>query len=101
MTNQLLYGIILVGARPSVPKLNGKRVPLIYVAFIVIRAAILKGATDTVLYPYFFLNIDELGAGGFCLWVSVLTVIFIAIGYVIYLLDNFRAVKDRIFNKGD
>ena len=73
--------------------------PLIYVVFIVIRAAILKGATNTVLYPYFFLNIDDLGWGGFFVWVSVLLVIFIVIGYVLFALDNFKTIKNRLTQK--
>lgn len=69
--------------------------PLVYVIFIVIRAAILKG-TDALLYPYFFLDADTLGWGGFFGWVSILVVIFVIIGYILYFADNFGFFKEKL-----
>lgn len=69
--------------------------PLAYVVFILIRAAILKGAQDAVLYPYFFLNVDELGWGGLFAWIAVLFVVFVAIGYLLYGLDNAKEWRER------
>ncbi len=67
--------------------------PLIYVAFIVIRAACLAGATHTVLYPYYFLDVGALGWGGFFAWVGALLAIFVAIGYLFYALDHQATIR--------
>lgn len=69
--------------------------PLIYVIFIVIRAQLITAGENTVLYPYFFLNISELGWGGFFTWVIVLLSVFIVIGYLIYLADRFIMCKQQ------
>jgi len=66
--------------------------PLVYVIYVLIRAAIVKGSAS-VIYPYFFLDVDKLGWGGFFIWISVLVVIFIAIGYILYVLDNIKRFK--------
>lgn len=76
--------------------LLGTVMPLIYVAFIVVRAQILSGAKDAVLYPYFFLNIDQLGWGGFLLWIAILLAVFIAIGYILFAMERFMKRKKSI-----
>ena len=68
--------------------------PLVYVAFVLIRAQILKG-TNAMLYPYFFLNVSKLGWGGFFAWVSILVAIFVAIGFALYALDNIKNFKHK------
>ena len=73
--------------------------PLVYVVFVLIRAAILKGNPDALLYPYFFLNVDNLGWGGFFMWLSILIAIFLMIGYAIYFLDNIKFFKERLRRK--
>lgn len=70
--------------------------PLTYVVLIVIRALILKGVENAFLYPYFFLNIDKLGWGGFFGWISILIVVFVALGYLLYALDNLSTIKAKI-----
>lgn len=72
--------------------------PLVYVVFILIRASVLKG-TDAMIYPYFFLNVDNLGWGGFFMWVSILVVLFVALGYVLFLLDNIPNFQKRRKNQ--
>lgn len=67
--------------------------PLIYVIFILIRAAIFPNVD--LLYPYFFLDVGELGWGGFFGWILVLLVIFVAIGYLLYCLDNLKRFKEK------
>ncbi len=74
--------------------------PLIYVAFILIRAAMIGTSTNTILYPYFFLNVAELGWAGFFAWIMVLLVVFVALGYLLYLLDNIRNIKAKIKKSG-
>ena len=71
--------------------------PLIYVVLILIRANIVK--TAEVLYPYFFLDVAELGWGGFFMWIFILLAIFGIIGYIIYFFDNFKKFKNRKTNK--
>ena len=43
--------------------------------------AILRGTFDGV-HPYFFLNVDQLGAGGVALWVAGLTSVFLVVGAI-------------------
>ena len=65
--------------------------PLLYVVFILIRAPFVSGDPDAVVYPYFFLDMDALGIGGFLGWIVVLLLVFIAIGYLFYGLDRLWA----------
>lgn len=69
--------------------------PLVYVTYILIRAGIVKtlGLTANVLYPYFFLNVDRLGWGGFALWMGILLVGLLALGYGLYALDRLLCKK--------
>lgn len=67
--------------------------PLVYVAYIFVRAMLLAEDADTVVYPYFFLNVDNLGWDGVFAWIGVLLVIFVVIGYVLYGLDNLKVGK--------
>ena len=67
--------------------------PLIYVVFILIRAPFVQGL-DVTVYPYFFLDLNTLGWGGFLGWVFALIVIFVAIGYIFYLFDNIKKIKE-------
>ena len=69
--------------------------PLVYVIYIVIRAAIIGNNTNALLYPYFFLDINKLGFGGFMLWVTILVAIFVAIGYLLYLFDNIKRLREH------
>ena len=43
--------------------------------------AILRGTFDGV-HPYFFLNLDQLGAGGVTIWVVGLTSVFLVVGAI-------------------
>lgn len=70
--------------------------PLIYVAFILIRALILGNSYSGTLYPYFFLNVERLGFGGVALWVIILVVIFIALGYILFMFDRFQMIKGKL-----
>lgn len=70
--------------------------PLVYVIFIFIQAAIFKfdssimiPTTNTpLIYPYFFLNLDTQGIGGVAMWILILFVAFIAIGFMFFGLDR-------------
>ena len=59
--------------------------PLLYVAFVFVRAAIVNFNPEVpYLYPYFFLNLDNLGVAGVAKWVAILFAGFIARGYIFY-----------------
>lgn len=66
---------------------------LSYLPYIFIRAAILGSNTTLLRYPYFFLNVDELGVGGVALWCVGLFVFFSILGYLNYFFDRWYAKK--------
>ncbi len=73
--------------------------PLIYVIYIVVRAKIIGNNTTALLYPYFFLDINTLGIGGFITWLVILIAVFVAIGYILYLFDNIKRLRTFISNR--
>ena len=62
--------------------------PAVYVLFIVIRAPIAKGNPGMDVWPYFFLDMDALGVGGFFRWIGILFVAFMGMTYIFYGLDK-------------
>lgn len=76
--------------------------PLIYVVLIFIRAAIINALNidNVMIYPYFFLNAEKIHWYGVTMWVSILVVIFIIIGYIFYFFDNFTYFKIKLFKNG-
>ena len=70
--------------------------PLAYAIFLLIQACILSfdssilipTTTTPLIYPYFFVNIDTQGVPGVLMWVAILSVAFIAVGYLFYGLDR-------------
>ena len=77
--------------------------PLGYAIFLLIQAIIL-GFDSTILipttntpliYPYFFVNIDELGVPGVLMWVGILAIVFIAVGFAFYGLDRIKKIKSK------
>ena len=68
--------------------------PVVYAIFIFIRAWILDFNPEApYIYPYFFLNLDELGVVGVIKWIGILSIVFIVIGYVIFGLDKISKKK--------
>ena len=67
--------------------------PAIYVAYILIRAAILDatGRTVAVVYPYYFLNLANLGWSGFLRWMVILLAGFL--GYALCALDKWLGYR--------
>jgi hypothetical protein len=70
--------------------------PLAYAIFLLIQAIILNfdssiliptGKTP-LIYPYFFVDLDKLGAGGVLMWVGILSVAFIVVGYMFLALTR-------------
>ena len=73
--------------------------PVVYAIFIFIRAWILDFNPEApYIYPYFFLNVNELGVVGVIRWIGILSAVFIVIGYVIYGLDKIFK-KNNLSNK--
>ena len=70
--------------------------PLAYVFFLLIQAIILKFDTSILIpttntpliYPYFFVNIETQGVPGVLMWIAILSVAFVAVGYLFYGLDR-------------
>ena len=80
--------------------------PLSYAIFLLIQAIILRfdssihiPTTETpLIYPYFFVNIDTQGVGGVLMWVAILAVAFVAVGFAFFGLD--RLDKEKLGLKG-
>ncbi len=62
-------------------------IPLIYVCYTFILGA----AIDGFEYPYFFLDVNDLGYGGVMVWVVILVAVFTVLGYLLWLYN--RVVK--------
>ena len=69
--------------------------PLIYAIFLLIHAAILGFNSNiltptggTLIYPYFFVNLDTQGVPGVLMWIGILSVAFMAMGYLFFGLDQ-------------
>ena len=77
--------------------------PLAYVIFLLIQAIILKfdasilipTTTTPLIYPYFFVNLETQGVSGVLMWGGILSVAFIAVGYLFFGLDRIGK-KERV-----
>lgn len=77
--------------------------PFAYVIFLLIHAVILKfnssipipTTTTPLIYPYFFVNLETQGVSGVLMWVGILSVAFISVGYLFYGLDHIGK-KERV-----
>ena len=78
--------------------------PLAYVIFLVIQAIILgfdssiliPTTTTPLIYPYFFVNIETQTVPGVLMWIAILSVAFVAIGFAFYGLDRIsKKQKDK------
>ena len=75
--------------------------PVVYVIFLLIQAIILKfnntilipTTTTPLIYPYFFVNLDTQGAGGVLMWIGILAVAFVLVGYLFLGLDRLGKKK--------
>ena len=74
--------------------------PLGYAIFLLIHAAILGFDTSiltptgaTLIYPYFFVNLETQGVPGVLMWVGILAVAFVAVGFAFFGLD--RLIKSK------
>ena len=75
--------------------------PLAYVIFLLIQAIILDfntsilipTTTTPLIYPYFFVNLETQGVPGVLMWIVILAVAFVAVGYAFYGLDRLEKKK--------
>ena len=75
--------------------------PLTYVIFLLIQAIILgfdssiliPTTTTPLIYPYFFVNLDTQGVPGVLMWVGILAVAFVAVGFAFFGLDRIGKKK--------
>jgi hypothetical protein len=78
---------------------------LAYMIFLLVQAIILRfdssilipTTTTPLIYPYFFVNLDTQGVGGVLMWTGILSVAFVAVGFLFFGLD--RIGKKRVKNK--
>ena len=70
--------------------------PFAYFVYIIIHAAILKFDTSIIalngytplIYPYFFLNFEELGIPGVLMWLGIVLSLILGIGYILFGIDR-------------
>ena len=75
--------------------------PLAYVIFLLIQAIILKfdssilipTTTTPLIYPYFFVNLDTQGVSGVLMWIGILSVDFVVVGYLFFGIDKIGKKK--------
>ena len=74
--------------------------PLCYAIFLLIHAAILgfnynilTPTGGTLIYPYFFVNLKTQGIGGVLMWIAILSVAFVAMGFIFFGLDKLKIKK--------
>ena len=76
--------------------------PLGYVIFLLIQALILKfdssilipTTTTPLIYPYFFVNLDTQGVPGVLMWIGILAVAFVAVGFAFFGIDRLGKKKN-------
>ena len=78
--------------------------PFAYAIFLLIHAAILKfdssiltptpGSTTPLIYPYFFVNLDTQGVPGVLMWIAILFVVFVVVGFAFFGLDRLGKKKN-------
>ena len=70
--------------------------PLAYVVFLLIQAIILKfdssilipTTTTPLIYPYFFVNLETQDVSGVLMWIGILSVAFVVVGFAFLGLDR-------------
>lgn len=67
-------------------------IPLVYVVYIFILGAAIKDFE----YPYFFLDVNDIGYGGVMIWVVVLLAVFTGLGYLLWLYNRTEKVNGKL-----
>ena len=77
--------------------------PVAYVIFLLIQAIILKfdssiliPTTSTpLIYPYFFVDLDKQGVPGVLMWIAILSVAFVVVGFAFFGIDRIGKKKSK------
>ena len=77
--------------------------PSAYIVFLLIQATILKfdstilipTTTTPLIYPYFFVNLETQGISGVLMWIVILFVAFVSVGFLFCGLDKLAAKKQK------
>lgn len=76
--------------------------PLAYAIFLLIHATILGFDTSiltptgtTLIYPYFFVNLKTQGVPGVLMWIAILSVAFVAMGFAFYGFDRITKKESK------
>ena len=77
--------------------------PLVYVIFLLIQAIILNfdssilipTTTTSLIYPYFFVNLDTQGVGGVLMWIGILSAAFVLVGFLFFGLDKLAKKRSK------
>ncbi len=73
-------------------------IPLAYFGFAVIRAEVSSMLLPTgSRYPYFFIDIDELGLSAVLINVAVLIMAFAVLGYIIYFIGKIHVAHKKLY----
>ncbi len=67
-------------------------IPLIYVCYTFILGAAIKDFE----YPYYFLDVNDLGYGGVMVWVVILVAVFTVLGYLLWLYNRIEIVDGKL-----
>lgn len=67
-------------------------IPLVYVCYTFILGAAIKDFE----YPYFFLDVNELGYGGVMVWVVILVAVFTVLGYLLWLYNRITIENGKL-----
>ena len=75
--------------------------PFVYALFLLVQAAILNFdttirhpiSTTPLIYPYFFVNLETQGVPGVLMWIGIISVAFIAMGFAFYGFDRLGKFK--------
>ncbi|MCH5190696.1 MAG: Pr6Pr family membrane protein [Oscillospiraceae bacterium] len=87
------------GSFKSLDPLMWTLIPIAYLIFAMVRAEV-SSATFTGFgkpsrYPYPFMDVDAIGAGKVALIIFIITVAYIAMGYLFYVADSLLGGKLR------
>ena len=66
---------------------------LIHAAILGFDTSILTPTGATLIYPYFFVNLETQGVPGVLMWIGILSAAFIAIGFAFFGLDRIGKKK--------
>ncbi|MDE7163609.1 MAG: Pr6Pr family membrane protein [Clostridia bacterium] len=67
-------------------------IPLVYVCYVFILGAAVKNFE----YPYFFLDVNDLGYGGVMVWVVILVAVFTVLGYLLWLYNRIMIENGKL-----